>query len=92
VKNGPVAGRCRHTKLICWGECWGKEPRRTKFGFIVNGLAATDGGVVLRHMPLIVIGHDHSLMLTSIPGSRWLALVLAIISHFGQEKRRTLGQ
>jgi hypothetical protein len=48
------------------------------FGFIINGLAAADGGIVLRHMPLLVIGlgHDHSLMLTSLPGSRWLALVL----------------
>jgi hypothetical protein len=28
--NGPVAGRCRHTKLISWGVCWGKEPRQAK--------------------------------------------------------------
>ena len=70
MKNGPVAGGCRHTKLICWGECWGKEPRLMRFGFIINGLAATDGGFLFRHMHLLVIGlgHDHSLMLTSNTG------------------------
>jgi len=59
--------------------------------FIINDLAPNDGGLLLRHVRLLVIGlgHDHSLMLTSISGSRWLALVLVMVIHCGQERRRT---
>jgi hypothetical protein len=65
-----------------------------RFGLIINGLAATDGGFFLRLMPLLVIGlgHDHSLMLTSMRGSLGFALVPAIIIQLGQAQRGSLGQ